>query len=385
MGTQPETATASIRSVATPEGTDRERAIVRASLVGIAGNLLLVAFKLVVGLASRSIAIVLDAVNNATDVLSSVVTIVGTKLSLKRADRRHPFGYGRVEYLSSVAIAVIIIAAGVVSLRESIDKIVHPGAPSYSDVTIAVIVVAIFVKVALGVWFRRSGEKNDSEALIASGIDSNYDAVLSAGTLAVAFAQNLWGLNIDGAVGLVISLIVCKAGIDVMRDALDPIIGVPDDQRLVKDILSYVESYDEVNGVCDLVLDDFGPNERIGMMHIEVPDDMTARQIHELTRKIALDLEESCHVTAIIGIYAENTTGRYAQMRACLEEAVRAHPEVLQAHGFYVDEERATCFFDLVMDFDADGSRVAQEVIAFMRERYPAYDYSVETDTDFER
>ena len=215
---------------------NREREIVKASVYGIIGNVLLVAFKMAVGFMSHSIAIILDGVNNATDALSSIVTIVGTKLAGRRPDRHHPFGYGRVEYLTSVVIAIIILVAGFISLRESIDKIIHPGAPSYSAITIIVIVVAILAKIAIGIMFKRFGDKTNSEALIASGIDSNYDAVLSAGTLVVAAAQNFWGLNIDGAVGLIISLVVLKAGFEVLGDALSPLIGGPEDKKLVDDI-----------------------------------------------------------------------------------------------------------------------------------------------------
>lgn len=221
---------------------NREREIVKASVYGIIGNVLLVAFKMAVGFMSHSIAIILDGVNNATDALSSIVTIVGTKLAGRRPDRHHPFGYGRVEYLTSVVIAIIILVAGFISLRESIDKIIHPGAPSYSTITIIVIVVAILAKIAIGIMFKRFGDKTNSEALIASGIDSNYDAVLSAGTLVVAAAQNFWGLNIDGAVGLIISLVVLKAGFEVLGDALSPLIGGPEDKKLVDDIIAYTNS-----------------------------------------------------------------------------------------------------------------------------------------------
>lgn len=169
----------------------RDHEIIKASIIGIVGNMLLVAFKLVIGFFSHSIAIILDGVNNATDALSSIITIVGTKLAARRPDRHHPFGYGRIEYLTSVVIAIIILVAGFLSLRESIQKIIDPGHPSYSAITITIIIVAIIAKVFLGICFNHYGKKTKSEALIASGIDSNYDAVLSAGTLVVAFAQNI--------------------------------------------------------------------------------------------------------------------------------------------------------------------------------------------------
>lgn len=363
---------------------DREREIVRASVYGIAGNLLLVAFKLAVGFVSHSIAIILDGVNNATDALSSIVTIVGTKLAGRRPDRRHPFGYGRVEYLTSVVIAVIILVAGVVSLRESVVKIIHPGTPSYSVVTIAVIVVAILAKIAIGIMFKRFGDKTQCEALIASGVDSNYDAVLSAGTLVVAAAQNLWGLNIDGIVGLIISLVVCKAGIEVLRDALGPIIGLPEDKKLVNAIATYVNGFPGVRGTYDIVLDNFGPNEVLGGLRIEVDDATDARQIHELTRKITEGLAEKFHIRAIVGIYAANRQGQFADMRADLQKIVVEEPAIGQVHGFYVDTADATVYFDMVVDFSADGEAVRDAVVRALAARYPDYSFDVVIDTDYE-
>lgn len=363
---------------------NREREIVKASVYGIVGNLLLVAFKLAVGFVSHSIAIILDGVNNATDALSSIVTIVGTKLAGRRPDRRHPFGYGRVEYLTSVVIAVIILVAGLISLRESVVKIIHPGTPSYSAITITVIVVAILAKIVIGIMFKRFGDKTKCEALIASGVDSNYDAVLSAGTLVVAIAQNGWGINIDGAVGLIISLVVCKAGIEVLRDALAPIIGEAEDKKLVESIESYARSFPGVRGAYDVVLDNFGPNEVLGALHIEVDDDMNAREIHELTRKISEGLYEKFHLLATVGIYAANTTGKFAPVRAALQKIVEANPKILQVHGFYGDTEDATVYFDMVVDFAADGDAVRDAVVKALSAQYPDYRYDVVVDRDYE-
>ena len=363
---------------------NREREIVKASVVGIAGNMLLVAFKLVVGIASSSIAIILDAVNNATDALSSVITIVGTKLAGRRPDRRHPFGYGRIEYLTSMVIAVIILVAGLVSLRESIIKIIHPATPSYSTITITVIVVAILAKVAIGLYFKREGDKTNSQALLASGVDSNYDAVLSGGTLVVAIAQNAWDLNIDGIVGVVISLVVCKAGVEVLRDALGPIIGQREQDDYGRKIERYVASFPQVQGAYDLILDDFGPNETIGSVHIEVADNLTAREIHELTHKISVGLLDTFGIIATVGIYAANTTGQFAPMRKRLQELADAEPKVLQVHGFYVDAAQQTAYFDLVVDFKANGEAIEQSIVNGLKRNYPGYTFVVTIDTDYE-
>ncbi len=360
----------------------REREIVKASLLGIAGNVLLVALKLVIGFFSHSIAIILDGVNNATDVLSSVVTIIGTKLAGKRPDKKHPFGYGRIEYLSSVVIAVIILAAGLVSLRESILKIIHPGTPSYSTITITVILVSILIKVVLGFMFKHYGDKTHSEALIASGVDSNNDAFITGGTLVVALVQNIWGVNIDGIVGLVISILVCKAGIDVLRDSLAPIIGTPESKQLVSSLKEYIRQFPSVQAVHDVVLDDFGPHRVVGAVHIQVPDDMTAKEVGELTRQITQGVRQKFDAQITVGIYTDNTTGKYAPMNAALQQLCCAQKEVLNSHAFYVDEGSKTCYFDLVLDVSAKDDKDAQAVIKGMKAQYPDFIYDVQIDTD---
>lgn len=362
---------------------DRERDIVKASIIGILGNLLLTAFKMVVGFLSNSIAIILDGVNNATDSLSSIVTIVGTKLAGRHPDRNHPFGYGRIEYLTSVVIALIILVAGVVSLRESILKIINPGTPSYSTLTIIVIVVAIIAKIGLGVVFAHYGKKTESGALIASGIDSNYDALLSGGTLVVALFQNVWNINIDGAVGIIISLVVCKAGTDVMRDSLAPIIGTAEDRNTVNAIRTYVSGFPNVCDVQDIVFDNFGRTTIIGSAHITVPDDMNAQEVSKLTRQIAKGIQEKFGMIFTIGIYTENTTGEFGSMRTTLNRLIAADPSILSAHAFYVHKETKTCYFDLVVDIESDYSAVGERIISQMKEAYPDFSFDVQVDYDY--
>lgn len=361
----------------------REHEIVKASVIGIAGNMLLVAFKMVIGFFSHSIAIILDGVNNATDALSSIVTIVGTKVAGRPPDAKHPFGYGRIEYLTSVVIAVIILVAGALSLRESILKIIHPATPSYSTITITIIVVAILGKVVLGIVFKRYGDKTSCEALIASGVDSNYDAVLSAGTLVVAFAQNLWNVNIDGAVGVVISLVVCKAGIEVLHDALAPIIGTPEDREHVANIKRYIRTFPNVCDVHNVVMDNFGPNKIIGSVYIDVPDDLTARQVGELTRSIAKGLQDKFNVELTVGIRTDNTTPEFAPMRQTLEELAKKDESVMNVHAFYVDPDTKTCYFDMVVKLKADGKKAKDDLVAAMQKRYPDFSFDVQVETDY--
>ena len=361
----------------------REKKIIKASFVGIAGNMLLVVFKLIVGFMSNSIAIILDAVNNATDALASIVTIVGTKIANMRPNRKHPFGYGRIEYLSSAIIAAIIFVAGALSIRESIDKIINPAETNYTSLTITVIIVAIIAKIFIGIYFHKKGKETDSTALIASGVDSNYDAVLSAGTLVVAFVQIFWNVNIDGIVGLLISLFVIKAGWDVLKDAINPIIGERNED-LGKEIYKYVCTFDGVRSAYDLILDNFGPNEMLGSIRVEVPDTMNAKQIHELTREISAGLYEKFNIVATVGIYAGNTTNDFDEIRQALKEITDARSEILQTHGFYVDEDERKVLFDLVIDFNSESDNIKEEVIEAISKRYPDYEYNVIVDTDYD-
>lgn len=366
------------------KGPQREKLIVKTSIIGIIGNIVLTVFKLIVGLAASSIAIVLDAVNSATDALASVVTIVGVKLAGRKPDREHPFGYGRVEYLASAVVAIIIIVAGALSMKESIEKIIWPGEPSYDLITIIVIVAVVITKIALGIYFKRVGRYTKSEALVGSGVDALYDAILSAGTLVVIFAQMWFDLNIDGIVGAIISLFVLKAGIDVMGDSIKPIIGEAEDAETAKQIRAFIEDMPGVLGAYDLIIVDFGPNEFLGSVHIEVEDELTAQEIHRLTHAISEEVYEHFHILLTVGIYAANTTGAFADMHGFLQQQCKERPEILQHHGFYVDESSKTVYFDLVIDFAADASAISDQVVAAMKAQYPDFDYIAVADADYE-
>lgn len=361
----------------------RYEQVVRTSIVGIVANVALAAMKAAAGFAAGSIAVVLDALNSLTDAFSSIATIIGEKIACRRPSHKHPFGYGRVEYVTSILIAVFIVAAGIVSLHESYLKIVHPAEPDYTGITLAVLVVATLVKVVIGIVFVRQGRALNSQPLKASGIDALYDAILTFGTLAAAVVCLVWHVDLDGWVGLVISLFVVKAGIDIVREAVCSIIGERPDEATVKGIRTLISEHTGVSGVYDLMIDSFGPERIWVACHIEVRDDMTACEINEMTRHIEEDLRTQFNADAILGVYAYNSTGDYAAIHAKLDELVEHHPEVLQVHGFYVDEDEMHIDFDLVIDFDQDAEGLKDHIVDEMREAYPNYTYNVITDLDY--
>lgn len=357
--------------------------IVKTSLIGIVGNLLLTLMKVIVGLLAGSIAIVLDAVNSLTDAAASIVTIIGAKIAGLRPTRKHPFGYGRVEYLTSGIIAAIVLGAGVISLYESVLKIITPSPPDYAWYTLVVLIVAIVVKVIMGFAFIRKGNAIKSQPLAASGIDALYDAVLTAGTLAAALICMIWDIDLDGWVGAIISAFIIKGGLDILGSAVSPILGERPDAERVHELESVIASHDGVLGVYDLFIDDFGPESSLAAAHIEVLDDMRASEIHELTRHISEEVYERFRIAITLGVYATNSAGQYSFIRDFLMAETAKHPEILEVHGFYVARRGKCVDFDLVIDFHTDAEQVKNSIIEAMEEEFPSYSFNVITDVDY--
>lgn len=331
--------------------TGRAHQIIRTSWIGIATNVLLAGFKAVVGILSSSVAIVMDAVNNLSDALSSVITIVGTKLSQRPADRKHPFGFGRIEYFSAIIIAVIVLSAGITSLIESVKKIFSPTDPSYTTVTLVVIVVAIVVKLVLGQYVKRKGEQLKSDALIASGSDALFDAIITLATLLSAAIMLLWGVSLDGILGALISIVIIKAGVEMLASPVNELLGTSIPAELTSEIKKEVAAFEGVHGVYDLILHNYGPDVKIGSLHINVYDTMSAHDIHGLTRNITTYMFEKHGIIMTVGIYAVATgENRRAELQSAVMKMLSAHPEIVQVHGFHYSEKEQKLSVDVVPD-----------------------------------
>ena len=343
---------------------DRSSQIIRTSWIGIIANVLLAAFKAVVGLLASSVAIVMDAVNNLSDALSSVITIVGTKLSQRPADRKHPFGFGRIEYFSAIIIAVIVLSAGVTSLIESIKKIIEPTTPTYTTVTLIVIIVAIVVKLVLGRYVKSQGEKLKSDALIASGSDALFDAVITLATLVSAGVMLLWNVSLDGILGALISLVIIKAGIEMLASPVNELLGAKISPELLSQIKKEVNDFDGVHGVFDIIVHNYGPDVQIGSLHINVMDTMDAHQIHGLTRRISEEMFDRHGIIMTVGVYAVATgENKRAQLQYTLMQAAAAHEHVEQVHGFCYFENERRVSIDVVPDITVhDDAAFIQEL-----------------------
>lgn len=362
----------------------REKTIVRTSVIGILANVLLAAFKAFIGIASNSIAVTLDAVNNLSDALSSVITIIGAKLGAKQPDKKHPLGYGRIEYLSSMIVAAIVLYAGITSLVESIKKIIHPEAADYSIISLIIIAVAIAVKLILGAYVKKQGQKVNSGALIASGSDASFDAILSASVLASAIIFLVSGISLEAFVGVVIAIFIIKAGIEMMIETLNDIIGQRGDFETVRGLKEVICEEEEVRGAYDVTLYNYGPNKNYASAHIELPDTMSVNDVDQITRRIQYRVFRKTGIILTgIGVYSYNTSNdEAAQMRNAVQETVLSHDWALQVHGFYVDMEKKTMRFDTVISFDIDRKEAVQTICNEVQKMYPDYKVYVITDID---
>jgi cation diffusion facilitator family transporter len=362
----------------------RDRIIIRTSVIGILANLVLAAFKAVIGILTNSIAVTLDAVNNMSDALSSVVTIIGTKLAGKKPDKKHPLGYGRIEYLSTMVIAAIVLYAGITSMTESIDKIVNPELPDYSTVSLVIIASAIVVKVVLGRYVKHVGEKVNSGSLVASGTDALFDAILSTSVLLSAIIFILWDVSLEAYVGAIISIFIIKSGIEMIRDAVDEILGKRADKEYTDAIKETICEEEGVTGAYDLILHSYGPDRMIGSVHVEVPADMTAGKIDTMERNIAkrVFLKHGV-IIAGVGIYSNDDSDECLAMRTEITRIVMSHDGILQMHGFRVDAENKVINLDIIIDYALDDREsLYAQICGEIQERYPEYSIEMVLDID---
>ena len=363
----------------------RSRKIIRTSIIGIAANVFLSALKAVIGLLSHSIAIVLDAVNNISDAASSLITIIGTRLAGKKADRRHPFGYGRIEYLSAMLISMIVLYAGITSFIESIKKIIHPDIPDYSSASLLIIAAGVLVKLLLGNYVKKTGEAVNSDSLINSGEDARMDALISATTLIAAVIYLTAGVSLEAWLGALISILIIKSGAEMVMTTVSHLLGEPAAVKLAIALKKTVNEFPEVSGVYDLVLHDYGPDNYNGSLHIEVKDTMTANEIDQLTREItAVVYEKHSVILSAISVYSLNTRNKeVVRVHDEVRKIVLSHKHVKQMHGFYLNLKNKVMRFDVVVSFDADDrNRVFEDAVASVKKAFPDYDVSENMDMD---
>lgn len=363
----------------------REKEIIKVSIIGIIANIFLAAFKAVIGTLTNSIAITLDAVNNLSDVLSSIITIIGTRIASRKPDKKHPLGHGRVEYLSAGLIAIIVLYAGIASLVESVKKILNPSEPDYTTVALIIVAVAVVVKLVLGSYVKSKGKKLNSDSLVASGEDARLDAIISASTVVAALIYIFWGVSLESYLAALISLVIIKAGYEMISETLSEIIGERIDKDVIDELKQTIMEFEDVYGVYDVVLHNYGPDTLIGSLHIEVLDTYTAGQLDELERhlmKAAYDKNNI--ILAGISVYARNSKDdRAKQDFEKVRHLVMSHKYVLQMHGFYVNYEEKIMNFDIILDFDSPNrNEEYMHILSDVQEAFPDFAIGITLDLD---
>ena len=362
----------------------RDRIIIQTSMIGITANILLAAFKAVIGILSRSIAVTLDAVNNLSDALSSVITIIGARLANRKPDKKHPLGHGRTEYLSAILVSAIVLYAGLNSAVESVRKIIYPETPAYSTISLGIIAAAVIVKVVLGRYFIRRGREAGSTALEASGADAFFDAVLSLSVLACAILFQVTGISLEAVVGAVISLFIIRSGVGMMLETVDDIIGKRADEETVRRIKQLITREPEVRGAYDLLINNYGPETNFASVHVELPDTMDVEQVDLLTRRIEQKVyQETGVILTGIGVYSYNTRNEEAaRIRNQVMETALKHDWLLQVHGFHVDTTEKIIRFDAVFSFDIDMKEGYEILYKEVKALYPDYELQIVRDVD---
>ena len=342
----------------------RDQIIIRTSLVGIAANLFLALFKAVIGILSHSIAVTLDAVNNLSDALSSVITIIG--------------------YLSTIMVAAIVLYAGITSAAESVKKIIHPEIPAYTNISLVIIAAAVIVKILLGSYFKAKGRQASSAALEASGADASFDAVLSLSVLACALLFKMTGISLEAFVGLLISVFIIRSGIGMMMETVDDIIGKRADPEKVRQIKELIMEEPRVRGAYDLFINNYGPGRDYASVHVELPDTLTVEEVDQITRRVQQKVYTGTGVVLTgVGVYSYNTRDEEAaRIRNTVMETILQHEWALQVHAFSADTKAKKMRFDVVFSFDIDQNEGYETIMKEIETLYPDYTITITSDMD---
>lgn len=368
------------------ENNDRTKIIVRTSITGIVGNVLLVIMKIFAGFVSHSYAIITDALNNLSDAASSLVTIIGTKLAARPADKKHPFGYGRIEYLSAMLIGMIVVYAGVSALIGAINKIKNPDETVYSTLTLAIVASAVLVKILLGRFFVARGKSTNSQSLVNSGKDALFDSLISSTTLVAALVRVFLGYSVESYLAAVISFFIIKAGLEMIVETISKLLGESGDEEFAHALKQTVLSFDGVEGAYDLVLNNYGPDAYSGSIHIAVPDTYTAWDIDDLIRDIQIKVfKEHNVILNAVGVYSINTKDKeVAAIEDAITEIATNTQYVKQIHGFHINKKTNVIRFDVVVSFDAkDRNAVQMALMEKCKALYPNYTFQILADTDY--
>ena len=355
--------------------------------LGIALNLLLFAIKLLAGLISGSVAIMADAFNNLSDAGSSLVTLFGFHLSSKKADPEHPFGHGRAEYISGLAVSALVLLMGFELAKSSIEKILNPTEVSFSLLTGAILVISIIIKLYMALYNHKYGKKFGSAPLLATAVDSLSDTVSTLAVLVCMIISQFTALSLDGPCGLLVALFIFKAGFGAAKETIDPLLGKAPDKEFVKKIESLVLSHEGISGVHDLIVHDYGPGRRIISLHAEIPSDADILAAHDLIDNIENELADSLSCTAVIHMDPIDVSDpETVALKHEIEQLVTQIDCDIRIHDFRVvkGDTHTNCIFDAVIPQNIPTDAEARELISSaVRKKHPDHNCKITIDRNY--
>ena len=369
----------------------RERYGYLGGIVGILINSLLFLIKLFTGITTKSISIIADGFNNLSDLISSIITMVGFKLAGKPADEEHPFGHGRVEYLSALIVSVIVILVGLQFIKVSFNRIVNPKPVIFNMVAFILILISIFAKIWLSQFNKYLGKSINSNALVASSLDARGD-VFTSFCVAISLILSKWtSFPIDGYIGILISLFIVYSGFSLIKDTLNPLLGEPPDPQLVEKIKKGVLKYEYISGVHDLIIHNYGPGKCMASIHAEIPQDISVVTIHEVIDKAERELSSELNIYLVIHMDPIDTDCKFTKaVKMEVENIISEIPEVKSMHDFRItgEGENRIVIFDLIIEgkgnFKQDDEKILKEKINFeIQKLHPNYTTVITLDKSF--
>ena len=359
------------------------------SVVGIFCNVLLFGVKMTIGTLMRSMAVMADAFNNLSDAASSVTGFVGVKMANKPADKDHPFGHGRMEYIAALIVSFLVIEVGITFFKSSIEKIRNPEELAFSWISFIILALSVGVKLWLSVFNRVLGRRIDSKVMLATAADSMGDVITTTATLVSIIVCRFSGVNIDGVVGLIVSIVVIMSGISIARDTLEPLIGKGVDPKLYGEIKELVESYDGIVGTHDLIVHNYGPGRSMASIHAEVPRDVDIETSHEIIDRAEREVSKKLGLFLVIHMDpVEVHDARVLAIKEKLGRVLHALDDRLTFHDFRVvfGKEQINLIFDLVVPFtynEEEELKLSQQVMALMQEVDARYQCVITMDRSF--
>ena len=359
------------------------------SCVGIVCNVLLFAAKLAIGMLMNSLAIMADAFNNLSDAASSIISFVGVKMAGKPADREHPFGHGRIEYIAALIVAFLVIEVGITCLQSSFEKLFHPEAIAFDWISFGILLLSVGVKLWMSLFNRKLGKRIDSKVMLATAADSAGDVIVTSATLASILICYFTSVNIDAFTGLAVSVLVIWSGISIARDTLEPLIGQRPDPELYRQIQEMVESYDGIVGTHDLIIHNYGPNRSMASIHAEVPRETDIEVSHEIIDRVEREVARKLNIFLVIHMDpVEIHDEKVLAVKAKLNGVIRALDPDLTFHDFRVvnGQEQINLIFDLVIPFSYsqdEADKVVHQVKSLMKEVDGRYQCVITVDKNY--